>query len=139
LQRSSGTALESERKNLSKCEIYALNRDAFNSVVEEYIRTKHLPALTACQIDPAPIERSKKINPDSIHFVIDVERATEKALFGRPDLQKAWFQLATGETVEPMIAQLVTSLCGRIYRGRRLEPWYYFKENSYRTKPKGAK
>ena len=116
----------------SKSELYEKYERCFQAVTKSYTHIKSLAPIVACQIsNDDPTSRSEKLTIDGIHFTVDVERATERALSDRPELQPVWFRLVAGETVEPKLARQTITICGRIYAANKLEPWRYFRRNRY--------
>lgn len=106
--------------------------DVFRSVVQQYVEIVQLPRVSAIQIDRDAPSRSRRLTSDDIHFKIDVERATEYALGGRPELEPVWFRLAANEIgIDQQQAAAVIHLCGRLYAARRLEPSKYYHRNAY--------
>lgn len=79
--------------------------------------------------------RPRRLGPELIHYRIDIERATEKALSGRPDLLKVWVDIVEeAEGIPANVYSQIASRCGRFYSSRKLTPCEY-----YRTIKKGRK
>jgi len=116
----------------SKSELFEKYERCFQAVTKSYTHIKSLAPIVACQIsNDDPTSRSEKLTIDGIHFTVDVERSTERALSDRPELQAVWFRLVAGEIVAPKLAKEVITLCGRVYAANKLEPWRYFRRNKY--------
>jgi len=96
----------------------------FKSVVGGYVEAKKMPPICATNSDDE--NRNRKLGPLTIHFLVDVELATEAALKDRPDLQRAWFELAQDHPVEPAVAKETIHRCGAMYTARGLMPKQYF-------------
>ena len=97
----------------------------FDRVVRAYVEISELPPITALDYDPdAP--RSRTLTHDAVNFRVDVEHATETALRDLPALQRAWFELACANSVNPFTARAVTTRCGKLYQERGLDPNKYF-------------
>lgn len=107
---------ESERRRLAR---------HFHQVASTYIRMRSLSPVSAFRIDDEAAP-NLKLNAEVIHFCIDVERATAKALNNDPALLAQWQQLAEGTTQVPDAAK-ITHCCGRVYEQRRLIPHQYFQ------------
>ncbi|HKV92336.1 MAG TPA: hypothetical protein VJW20_07290 [Candidatus Angelobacter sp.] len=107
---------ESERQRLAR---------HFHQVASTYVRIRSLSPMAAVNIDDES-RPNLKLNAEAIHFAIDCERATAKALNNDPALLAQWQQLAEGTTQVPDAAK-ITHRCGRIYEQRRLIPHRYFQ------------
>lgn len=118
----------------SKGELLAYFQKSFNAVVAEYVRIKQLSPVVASVYDPEGFGRSARLTYDLIGYLADIERATETALRDKPELQRVWFQLAQGLPTDSRLAQQTTQACGRIYAGRKLEPWKYHQRDRYRKR-----
>jgi hypothetical protein len=97
----------------------------FYKIVAAYVECKGLSVVSAINIDPN--SRTRKQTSDTVHYAIDVQRATEKALNGDPTLEAAWFALAQGHTCDPNAARKVIAACSRLYSARCLDPQSYFR------------
>jgi hypothetical protein len=112
------------------------------AVIEGYARIRQLQPIVASNPDPDPIKRSEKLTYNFIDYCADVESATEKALANQPELQRVWFDIALDKPVAANLRNKVLQTCGRVYAGRALEPWKYWRPTkraapgSRRTKDK---
>ena len=122
----------------SRADLQAHYANSFTATVGEYVRIRQLSPVVAHQIDPNPVVRSVRLSYDHLDYVVDIERATEAALREKPELQRAWFQLALGEPVDTGLAQHCIQACGRVYAGRKLEPFRYYRRDRY-PKRKGTR
>lgn len=118
-----------QRHNVTDAERFQHYQNVFRAVTEAYERTRRLSPVAAHQTDPT--SHSKRLLPDSVNFVVDIQHATEKALESRLDLQDAWFKIVAGEPVEAKTTREVISRCGRLYSARKLQPWKYFVRDRY--------
>ncbi|MBW4039203.1 MAG: hypothetical protein HIU91_10075 [Acidobacteria bacterium] len=123
--------IDQVRTAVTRAELQAHYQNVFYAVVAEYVNLKALSPVVASIVDPDGIGKSTKLNYDAIHYIVDIEFATTKALENRLDLQAAWFCLASGEAVAPKLARETITRCGRLYAARKLAPWYYHKSNRY--------
>jgi hypothetical protein len=123
-----------ESTNWTRAELYEHYELVFYAVAKEYARLRALSPVVASIVDPDGIGKSTKLTFDSVNYAVDIERATEKALESRLDLQAAWFCLALDEPVNPKLARDTITQCGRIYSARKLAPWHYHKPNKYPQK-----
>jgi hypothetical protein len=82
------------------------------------------PIAAICYDDEA--KPNRKLGPDVINFLVDVERATRKALENDGNLLKQWKTLVFEETQVPNGAT-IANRCGRLYEIRRLRPIDYFR------------
>ena len=98
-------------------------RHYFWRVINGYIDVRNTPPLTAINYDPSI--RNPKLGADLIHFIVDVENASKKALGDNAVLLEQWQRLVRGDTV-PNAASIIQK-CARIYRARSLAPTDYFK------------
>lgn len=110
----------------------ALYADTFNEVTTAYRETRQLPPVGAINYDPAPASKATRLTAEGIHFAVDVENATTKAIGGDPKLESAWFRLVAGEPVDKATAKIVIGRCARRYLAHQLTPWLYFRNNRYK-------
>lgn len=96
----------------------------FNVVLDGYREVKSLAPIIAANPDPAAIRR--KLTPDALHFIADIENATKKALKDA-DLFRSWQALANEEDVESRIVAQIISRCSPFYIARELAPIDYFR------------
>jgi hypothetical protein len=100
------------------------------STIETYTKTRTFQPLVSSNPDPYPTNRSIKLSFNLIDFCADVELATEKALAEKPELQKAWFDIALGNDVPLDLRSKVLQTCGRAYAARKIEPWKYWRRRA---------
>lgn len=103
------------------------------AVIEAYVRIRQLEPVVSSNPDPDPNTRREKLTYGLIDWIADIEMATEQALKDRIDLQSAWFSMALDESVDLRLRSEVVSRCGRVYVGRGLEPWKYWRRKSRRA------
>ena len=115
----------------SRAGLQAHYANSFTATVAEYIRIRQLSPVVAHQIDPHPVVRSVRLSYDHIDYAVDIERATETALRDQPALQAVWFELALNRPANPKLAHQCIQACGRVYAGRRLEPFRYYQRDRY--------
>ncbi|SFS10798.1 hypothetical protein SAMN05421771_1849 [Granulicella pectinivorans] len=122
---------------MSKRDLLERYENACMAVICEYVRIRSLSPIIASQIDPEPTNQPQKLTFDLVGYAVDIEKATEKALEGRPDLQRNWFQLAFGEPVVAAPKKELFLRCGRLYIARNLAPSRYWLRDRYahRRKP----
>lgn len=105
---------------------YIHQRRYFYAVVESYAEIRSSHPLAACNYDPDAEMQNHPLSFASIDHATDIERATEFALKGHPELEKVWFQLLNGDaTINGFKSMQVIKLCAPIYESRGLEPWTY--------------
>jgi hypothetical protein len=115
----------------SRADLQAHYANSFTATVAEYVRIKQLSPIVASVYDPEGFGRSERLTFDLIGYICDIERATETALRDQPALQAVWFQLALNRPADPKLAHQCIQACGRVYSGRRLEPFRYYRRDRY--------
>ena len=98
-------------------------RSYFWRVIVGYRSVSELSPVVAMVWDPCVAP--KKLGVDGIHYIVDIQLATEKALNGNPELLDQWQRLVNGENT-PNAASIVNR-CGRLYKSRRLAPASYLR------------
>ena len=98
-------------------------RNYFWRVIRGYRDVSELSTVVATVWDPC--EAPKKLGIDGIHFLCDVELATNRALDGNDELLRQWQQIINGENT-PNSASVINR-CGRVYKRRCLAPSTYLK------------
>jgi hypothetical protein len=98
-------------------------RSYFWRVIVGYRSISELSPVVAMVWDPC--ETPKKLGVDGIHFICDVQIATQKALDNNPELFDQWQCLVNGEG-SPNAASIIAR-CGRLYKSRRLAPASYLR------------
>jgi hypothetical protein len=127
--------LQSSGSIRSQRDLFEQYKSIFYAVTKAYTRMRQLPLIAAHQIDrDNPATSNERLSLDGIHFAVDVERTTERAIGDDLSLQTAWFSLVLGEAVPPKLAKSVIMRCGRAYSARKLEPHKYFRPNRYPKK-----
>lgn len=100
-------------------------RMVFNEAVRGYRDALAASPLVAASYDEDV--RPRRLGAELIHFKIDIEHATEKALQGRPDLLAVWHRIVhEDESIPANLYARVALRCGRIYLARKLTPYEYF-------------
>ncbi|HWZ50198.1 MAG TPA: hypothetical protein VNW54_01920 [Granulicella sp.] len=140
--KSSENAPESGRRNLTKRELFQLQRETVGNVVRTYINARNASEVVAVTYDPG--DRSPRWSENIAAFKIDVENTVRRAFAGREDeaeLKHAWRELLdSGGVVIDTKQQRCIRLLAAAFRQHGLEPRAYFANpRCYRTKPKGAK
>jgi hypothetical protein len=98
-------------------------RSYFWRVVTGYRSVSELSPVVAMAWDPC--QAPKKLGVDGIHYLADIQLATEKALNGNAELLDQWQCLVNGENT-PNSASIINR-CGRLYKSRRLAPSSYLR------------
>jgi hypothetical protein len=98
-------------------------RHYFKRVIEAYIDVQNTPCIAATSYDP--FVRNPKLGADLIHYIVDVENASKKALGNSPSLFEQWQRMVDGESVTN--AASIVARCARLYQARQLAPTDYFR------------
>jgi hypothetical protein len=98
-------------------------RNYFWRVIRGYRDVSELSPVVAMVWDPC--QAPKKLGVDGIHYIVDIQLATEKALNGNAELLDQWECLVNGENT-PNSASIINR-CSRIYKSRRLAPATYLR------------
>jgi hypothetical protein len=102
--------------------------------------------LDVCALSPVvamnwdPFAKPTKLGVDGIHYVVDVQLATEKALNGNAEMLDQWQCLVNGDNTKNSAS--IINRCGRLYKSRRLAPASYLRfikqGRPARRRPAGA-
>jgi len=109
-------------------------RQLFWAVVDGYIRTKEVQPLITYVIDPEITPR--RLGPEGIEFLVDVEHAAKKAL-GSPVLFSFWEKLINDEEIPRATEEKIIGKCARLFAFRGLLPKQYFRRIRRRQRRPG--
>jgi hypothetical protein len=99
-------------------------RKTFWQVSDFYLDARNTPSLCAINYDETVPNR--RMGANLIHFIVDCENATKKALDNDPELLERWQTIIEKEKDVPGSASII-SKCGRLYSIRKLIPSDYFR------------
>jgi hypothetical protein len=97
------------------------------SVIEAYSQVKKLPVICAIGYDPSSLTRSRRVSPDSIHYVTDVEHAVRDVCQGDPELESAWNRLLEDDSVISNSDARAIRRLAKVFVSRELHPSQYFR------------
>jgi len=98
-----------------------------NSVADAYRQIKQLPVLCATDYDPTPATRPRRLSPDSIDFLVDVENGVRDACNGDSELLASWARLLEDDSVIGQSDAKAVRRLARVFEARHLHPGQYFK------------
>jgi hypothetical protein len=99
----------------------------FKAVISSYRELRGWAPVVSVNHDPMAMR--KKWSAGSIHYCVDVEKATRDVLCRTPGLMIAWAHLILGRKVPAAIKKQVIHACGRVYAKRGLHPKQYFRKS----------
>jgi hypothetical protein len=112
----------------SRSSSYTDARELVHRVISHYVECVSLPSVsTFTTTEDGTAKSQKTLQPGSVacHYKCDVEAITERILKDKPAPQKAWWEIAAGETPKGLAEVHLVQKLQKAYRA--IDPWKYFR------------